>query len=143
MINPERVHATVMKHIQDNYSETDVDWPNVNFDTASKNEWIQVSILAQVDSRGRRNQTNRKIYLDINCFTRLSATGPHRVWTIANEVASIFDKGADEETIIMLDSTGYIRFKEPEFRTIIGGEAETEISELAQVLVSIEGQLIA
>ena len=137
-VSPERVHATVMKLISDNYSLTAVDWPWVDFDTEAQNEWIAPHVIAHINKPARAGAKNCDILVDINCFGRLSSVSPHRVLTIAQTVADIFE----QVSTLMLDGTEYIRFIEPELTTITQTKAQLELSRLAQVHVAIVGRII-
>ncbi len=113
MISLEDVRKTIFKYIQDNWSETTIKFPGVEFDDSAVTQWIHViapTLNAQV---GRKSDEFSRGLLVIHFFNRFGAD----LYAL-DALVDIMEELIMRVDIALVSGAGYIRFEETEKRVL-------------------------
>ena len=136
----ENVQITVLKRAQSQLSgTTSLDFPGVDLDTKSIDEWIELRVQGPTSAPARKGERNEGWFLVANCFAKTGETSAgvqrsniHRTKELADAVNGVFgqadlnlqDWGAVGDPVI-----GVLRFEEADGTEVQGPVGNTDLQQ--------------
>lgn len=90
-MDTEHLAAALWKRLADNYSETAVQWPGVDFDTLAVDEWVRPTLLGVTPPRQRSGQGLFRLRFEVAIFVK-RGTDLYRAEEVADAVRAVYDQ---------------------------------------------------
>lgn len=143
MLTIEALQASVMAHLEANFTAAPVAWPGAEFAIEGVEEWVEPHLLAVIGRVARVTHTAFQVMMDFNVFARRSAADAYRASRLVDSLRAALERV--DVAVHDYDETGeptvtYLRFGEATVR-FLGAAPTGRPTEVEQTHVSLVGRL--